>query len=145
MITRPEVLVRAATIWPLATVDYDSQKHHPGSGYRQDAAGFISMCWGIPLGPAGAPTIISLDTAGHLYEVPAMKLLPGDALGLCGPAAGAQGHLVLFESWHQGDPTTNTMTVWSHEAGAKGPRRLLRSWPGHPWRAYRYSRIVEGA
>lgn len=144
MITRPETLARAASIWPLATVEYNPNKKHPGDGYRQDAAGFLSMCWNIPIVHPGGPTIVSLDTEGHVYEIPPAKLRQGDAIGLCGPIAGSTtGHLILFESWHQNNPATNTMTVWAHEPNVLGPRCLLRSWPGHPWRAYRYAHIVD--
>lgn len=145
MITRPEILVRSASLWPQGTVKYDPAKRHQPDGYRQDSAGFISMCWNIPPGSQGGPSIVTLDTDGWMYGIQPRQLRAGDALGVAGPGAGTSGMLVLFEAWVNGDPATNMIITWDHLPDIKGPLRRVRPWPGSQWHCYRFMHVVDGA
>lgn len=145
MIVRPEILRRAASIWPQGTVEYNPAARHQPDGYRQDSAGFISMCWNIAPGVQGGPSIVSLDTEGWMYGIQPLQLRPGDAIGVAGPGAGTSGMLVLFESWANNNPATNMILTWAHLPGEHGPLRRLRPWPGSRWHCYRYMHVVDGA
>ncbi|WP_412542614.1 hypothetical protein R8Z50_09015 [Longispora sp. K20-0274] len=71
-VTRADVLHRAATLWPTGSVPYSQDHLHPGTGYRQDCSGFVSMCWVIPLGADGSwggMNTVSLVTDGWMSPI----------------------------------------------------------------------------
>jgi len=148
-ITRNRVLVRARYGWPQKTVPFHKTGFHQPDGYRTDAAGYLSMCWDIPLGVKnswGGLSTVSMDTDGWCHEVDPMDLKPGDALGLLGHGSVGPdgGTIVLFESWLNGDYTTNYAITWEMLPDASpGPVRRQRPYEGHRWHSYRFRDIVD--
>lgn len=140
MVARAEVLTRAAIIWTPHTVPYSQSAVHQPDGYRQDCSGYVSMCWALP--PAGENTV-TLVTEGHMTEIAVDELLPGDAVGLCGPGtAGDAGHVQLFERWLNDDPNDSRYYCWQQSGGRKGPTHDLVDWTDG-YRAYRFRGIEE--
>lgn len=149
MITRTEVLHRAATLWPTGTVPYSQSKIQQPTGYRQDCSGFLSMCWGIPLGSGswGGENTATLVTEGWMREIAPSDLRPGDAVGICGPgSAGDAGHIVLFEKWVNNDPADDHYWLWEQAGGQRGPVHRIVDYP-YPspgtWKAYRFRDITD--
>ncbi|MGY0235999.1 hypothetical protein [Longispora urticae] len=151
-VTRAEILSRAARLWPTGTVPYAQDRIHGPTGYRQDCSGFVSMCWAIPVdshGSFGGMNTVSLVTAGWMREIPAADLLPGDAVGICGPGTGGDdGHIVLFERWLNDIDTDDRYFGYEQAGGSDGPLHRVIRWPydgsGGPWKAYRFRDISEG-
>jgi hypothetical protein len=140
------VLLRAKYGWPKQSVPFDPNAFHQPDGYRQDAAGFASMCWDIPTylpGSWGGMTTVTLDSGGWVYEIPPKDLLPGDALGLCGPGtSGAGGVIVIFEKWLGDTPDTGYAITWEQLPEASpGPVQRARPY-SFQWHAYRFRDIV---
>ncbi len=152
MVTRSEVIHRAATLWPTGTVPYSQSKTQQPTGYRQDCSGYISMCWGIPLnsGSYGGENTVTLVTEGWMHEIAPADLQPGDAVGICGPgSAGDAGHIVLFEKWLNDIPSDDHYWMWEQAGGQNGPIHRVANYPyGGPvgsWKAYRYRDITDTA
>ena len=151
MVTRGEVISRARTAWRPGTVVYDQGQLHD-SGYRQDCSGYVSMCWGIPpseKGGWGGQSTVTLVTNGYMREIPPADLLPGDAVGVCGPGTGGDaGHIVIFERWANDDPANDDYWLWEQAGGPPGPQNRVVTYPyGGPWgdwKAYRFRDITEG-
>jgi hypothetical protein len=137
MVTRAVVLERAATIWPYQTVPYSMTRIHQPDGYRQDCSGFASLCWAIPPGQWGGENTESLVTKGWMSEIAKADLLPGDAVGLCGPGTlGAAGHIQIFERW-----TDTGLVIWEQAGGTVGPRKRTIKAIAAGYRAYRFRDI----
>lgn len=152
MITRAEVLHRAATLWPAGTVPYSQTQIQQPTGYRQDCSGFASMCWAIPLdsGSYGGENTVTLVTEGWMSEIAPADLQPGDAVGICGPgSAGDSGHIVLFEKWLNDIDSDDHYWMWEQAGGQSGPVHRVVNYPyGGPtgsWKAYRFRDISDGA
>lgn len=152
-ITRSETIRRAATMWAANSVPYSQDTIHQPDGYRQDCSGFVSMCWGIPASAApggwGGLNTVTLLTGGWMFEISPGDLMPGDAVGICGPNTGGDdGHIVLFERW--ASDAENEDRYWAYEqaGGGPGPRHRIISYPydgsGGTWRAYRFRDITDG-
>lgn len=152
-ITRSEVIRRAATMWPGYSVPYSQDTIHPGTGYRQDCSGFVSMCWGIP--PQAAPggwgglNTVTLVTGGWMREISPSDLQPGDAVGICGPNTGGDdGHIVLFERWASDAEDESRYWAYEQAGGGPGPRHRIIAYPyggsSGAWRAYRFRDITDG-
>jgi hypothetical protein len=102
VITRDEVIERAATVWPLGHVPY-SQTTVRNPGWRTDCSGYASMC--LDLAKPGLNTV-TLVTEGHISEITRDQLRPGDRVGHCGEGtAGDAGHVVVFDRWETGHDT----------------------------------------
>lgn len=132
---------RAGTIWDPGTVPYSQSTLHQPDGYRQDCSGYVSMCWMLPLNQSwGGESTVTLVTEGWMTEISRSELLPGDAIGLCGPGtAGNAGHIQLVEKF---DAATGLLTIWEQAGGTMGPiRRSIRQWPSG-YKAYRFKGIT---
>lgn len=153
MVTRAEVIQRAQTLWKPGTVPYSQNTIHPGTGYRQDCSGFASMCWAIPLNVKnswGGLNTVTLVTDGWIKEIAPAELMPGDAVGICGPgSAGDAGHIVIFDRWLNDDPNNDDYWLYEQAGGRSGPVRRVLTYPyGGPWgqwKAYRLKGISDGA
>lgn len=150
-ISRSEVIHRAATMWPAGTVPYSQDTIHPGTGYRQDCSGFVSMCWAIspnasPGGWGGLNTV-TLVTGGYMSEINPADLKPGDAVGICGPNTGGDdGHIVIFERWYNDDPADDRYWCFEQMGGTKGPTHRVITYPypsSGPWKSYRFRDITD--
>lgn len=149
--SRAEIIDRARTMWPTGTVPYSQSAIGP-HGYRQDCSGFVSMCWGIPpseKGGWGGQSTTTLVSNGYMYPIQPDDLLPGDAIGICGPgSAGNNGHIVLFEKWVNDDDIDDNR-YWTYEQSGDhvGPLHRIIEYPYDdapgPWRAWRYNGIEE--
>lgn len=148
-ITRHRVLLRARYGWPKETVPFNKIAFHQPDGYRTDAAGYVCMCWDIPLHVPhswGGLSTISMESDGWAYEIDPMEMLPGDALGLLGQGSVGTdgGTIVLFESWLNNDFTTNYAITWEMLPDASpGPVRRARPYDRHKWHSYRFRDIVD--
>lgn len=151
-ITRSEVLRRAREMWRPGTVPYSQNTIHQPTGYRQDCSGFVSMCWGIPPSAAGGwggQSTVTLVTQGWMREIRPTDLMPGDAVGICGPgSAGDDGHIVLFERWASAAENESAYWMYEQAGGRAGPVHRAVEYPyGGPtgaWRAYRFRDIIDG-
>lgn len=151
MISRDQVLRRASTFWTKGSIPYDQGRIEAMSGYRQDCSGYVSMCWGIPPnaqpGGWGGLNTVTLVSGGWMTEIPRDQLRPGDAVGLCGPGTrGDAGHIVIFERWHDDDPSTGRYWCWEQAGGQHGPVHRLITYPypggGSAWKAWRFRDIA---
>lgn len=147
-ISRKRVLLRARYGWPQASVPFNNEIHQP-SGYRQNALGYLSMCWGIPPHDprtSGGADSIRMETDGWAYQIDARELKAGDALGLLGPSSvdTIGGVLVLFEHWAEHNPATGYAMTWQHlPTHTPGPNRALQPYDSIRWRCYRFRDIVD--
>lgn len=145
MITRTQVMLRARFGWPRKAVPFDNKIIHPTSGYRTNSAGYVSMCWDIPLNAprsSGGMSTVTLLTDGWVKEIYRHELKPGDAVGYLGPdsmTADGNAVIVIFEKWLSGD----TALTWEHlpQFGA-GPDQHARP-VDHQWHCYRFKDIVD--
>lgn len=145
-ITRTRVLFRAKYGWPRKSVPFDQNAFHQPDGYRQNAAGFVSMCWDIPLTSprnTGGPNIVTLATDGYAIEIDRDELKPGDAIGYLGPDAidADGGVIVLFDRWLNAEQ--KLAATWDHlPVVGLGPDQ--RGWNvDFRWHAYRYRDIID--
>lgn len=148
MITRSEVIKRAATMWKPGTVPYSQERIEPATGYRQDCSGFASMCWNLPRGYYGGLNTVTLATGGYMHEIDPSDLKPGDAVGICGPgSAGDDGHIVIFERWANDDPDDNYYWMYEQAGGQRGPVHRMVDYPyggsGAAWKAWRLNTITD--
>ncbi|MGW4648464.1 FG-GAP-like repeat-containing protein [Kitasatospora sp. NPDC004289] len=90
-ITRSEVLARAES-WVGLGLSYSWTTTH--QGYRQDCSGYVSMAWRLSTPGLDTTSFIPSGTASWIGKE---QLQPGDAL--LNDAAGAYGHIALFERW----------------------------------------------
>lgn len=147
-ISRTSVLLRGRYGWPHGTVPFSKTTFHAPDGYRQDAAGFISMCWDIPLNVAhswGGLSTVSLETDGWAYEIPPLELKAGDAIGYLGPYSvdNDGGVIVLFENWLNNDHTTGyALTYQQLPENSPGPVYRARPFDRR-WHCYRFRDIVD--
>jgi hypothetical protein len=114
------VLARAAT-WNGGPVPYLSSNDPTTllDGYRRDCSGYASMALGLP-GPG-------LDTAGlAARSTPVQKtdLRPGDLL--INVAAGAAGHVVIFDRWTD---ATMSSYVGYEQSGDGGTHHRVIPYP----------------
>jgi hypothetical protein len=92
------------------------------------------MCWGIPPdaepGGWGGLNTVTLVTGGYISEIHPSTLLPGDAVGICGPGTGGNdGHIVIFEKWYNNDPDDDRYWLYEQAGGRKGPVRRVVTYP----------------
>lgn len=143
-ISRKEVLLRARYGWPFQSVEFSTVTMHQPDGYRQDALGYLSMCWDIPLharGSRGGMNPINMEE--WVVEIQPINLLPGDAIGLLGPSSSGPDTAALFEEWIDRNASPPYALTWEMLSDASpGPVRRARPY-GHPWRAYRFRDIVD--
>lgn len=134
MSTRNDVLWNTTHIWAPGTVPYSQSAIHYPDGYRQDCSGYVSLCW--QSGPQGGSTVTLVED-GTMYAIAEDQLLPGDAVGYCGPGTwGDYGHIQTFEGW-DGDG----YWVWEQTGGGWGPHHNFYS--GRPsWYGYSGWRFV---
>lgn len=141
---RSAVIARTATLWPYASVPYSQSARWHG-GYRQDCSGFVSGLWALPMdGPGswGGYNTVDLVTMGLMVEIQPSQLLPGDAVGICGPNTGGNdGHITLFEKWYNDIPGDDRYWMWEQAGGTNGPRRRLVSYPWAPYKSWRLKTI----
>lgn len=130
------VAVQNSYAWPDGTVPYQQWGNASPTGDRPDCSGYVgNCCWGI--GPE--VNTVSLVTDGWMYEIDPKDLLPGDALGKCGPGtAGNDGHIQLFLGF------TNSGLFIAEQSGGLGPQHhtVKRITPGY--KAYRFKAIEQG-
>lgn len=92
---------------------------------------------------------VSLVTNGWMYEIKPSDLLPGDAVGICGPGTGGDdGHVVLFERWISDADDESAYWLIEQAGGRMGPVRRAVEYPygygtGAPWRAFRFRDITD--
>lgn len=148
-ITRERVMARARFGWEFGTMAFDQQAAHTASGYRTDAAGFVSMCYDIPLDAPHSMrglSTITLLTDGWFVELPSWhELLPGDLIGNLGLGSldADGGTVVIFEEWLGGNKENGYAVTIEHLAiSAPGPARRARALD-HRWHSYRYVNLVE--
>lgn len=157
-LTREQVMLRTRFGWPAGTVPFSKTAffnakdstitENSRSGYRCDAAGFVSMAWGIPLFAPhsfGGMSVVTLLTDGWCYEIKGTDLKPGDAVGQLGPnTMDADGGVVgIFEGWLNDDMSHGYALVWEILPGSSpGPQRKGRVFDFR-WHAYRFKDIVD--
>ncbi|MFI0167602.1 hypothetical protein [Streptomyces sp. NPDC017095] len=90
-LTRAEVIDRAAS-WVGLGLDYSWTKTY--QGYRQDCSGYVSMAWDLDTPGLDTTSFVPSGVASWIGKE---DLKPGDAL--LNDAAGASGHIVLFDGW----------------------------------------------
>lgn len=148
-ITRSDVLRRAHTVWPMGQVPYSQDAIHTPDGYRQDCSGYVSAAWQIPPdGPGcwGGFNTVTMLSDGYADPIDPNALLPGDAIGLCGPGtAGDAGHIQLFVQWDNSDPTDNGHTVIEQTGGRSGPHITHYPQWTAGYRAFRLRGILSDA
>src|SRR5690349_9379280 len=124
MIRRDEVIRRAQTLWPLGHVEYSMDQFR--DGWRRDCSGFVSMCLNIPSvtpGFFGGLNTVSFVTSGLVSRIQKEELQRGDLVGLLGPGtAGADGHVVIFETW--ADPDHKAYFGYEQVHGGPKHRRI---------------------
>lgn len=147
-IARSDVLLRGRYGWPQGTVPFSKSDFHQPDGYRTDAAGFLSMCWDIPLTAThswGGMSTVTLLTEGWVKEIKGDELLPGDAIGFCGPGSmdSDGGVILLFEGWLNDNPDLGYALTWEMlPATSPGPGRRARPFDFR-WHAYRFRDIID--
>lgn len=128
---------------------FNKAAFHAGDGYRTDAAGYVSMCWDIPLhapGSWGGLNTLSMEIDGWAREIKPTDLKPGDAIGLLGPGSVGPdgGTIVLFEEWLHGDPQWGYAIVWQMMPDSDpGPARRARPFDKNRWHSYRFRDIED--
>ncbi|MFF3976690.1 FG-GAP-like repeat-containing protein [Streptomyces sp. NPDC001828] len=97
-ISRSEVITRAKT-WTDAAVPYSQTSYLTsyGNKYRTDCSGFVSMAWNLATSASNnwgetTPTLMNFTSS-----IGKDDLKPGDIL--LNPAAGNDGHVVIFNGW----------------------------------------------
>lgn len=145
-ITRARVMLRTKYGWPRKNVSFEPTVFNRPDGYRRDAAGYVSMCWDIPLNAPrsyGGMTTVTLLTDGWASEIKPAELEAGDAVGYLGPdSVDADGGLILiFERWL--DRAQGIAMTWEFHKGVNpGPDLRLRP-INFQWHAYRFKDIVD--
>lgn len=141
MITRAEILRRSVELWPKLSITYSQsvlRSNTEGVKYRTDCSGYLSLCWGIaPNGPGcwGGGSTVTLVTHGYMYEIPWSDLLPGDAIGECGPnTGGAGGHIML---WLSGGKAPGARALVRDFGSTPGWKERTVTIPG-VYKAYRF-------
>jgi len=136
MPTRDEILTRRA-LWPLGTIPYSQIAVDPATGYRQDCSGGVSMCWATA--KPGQSTVTLLPDV--MAEITPAELLPGDAIGHCGPGTGGDaGHIMLFLGW-----TQTGLMIWEQAGGPPGPaERHIKAIPAG-YKPYRLNGVTDMA
>ncbi|MET9414584.1 VCBS repeat-containing protein [Streptomyces klenkii] len=122
-ISREEVITRART-WsdqavPYSQVSYLTQYGHK---YRTDCSGFVSMAWNLATSSAnnwGETTPTLTDFTSSIGKE---DLKPGDIL--LNPAAGNDGHVVIFNGWKD---AAHTQYDAFEEAGGSTGRAVHRT------------------
>ena len=148
LITRTRVIMRAKYGWDRKTVPFSRTELHKPDNYRQDAAGFISMCFKIPLdapGSWGGLNTVNLFTDGWFYEIQPHDLAPGDVVGYLGKDSidVDGGTAVVFEKWLNDDQSLGLALTWEHLAvTSPGPDQRARP-IDFRWHAYRYAGITD--
>lgn len=148
-ITRARVMLRARYGWPQETVPFHKTGFHAPDGYRTDAAGYVSMCWDIPLHVPhswGGLNTMSLETDGWAYEIKPTELKPGDAIGLLGQGSVGPdgGTIIIFEEWLHGNPDFGYAVTWQMmPISSPGPSRRAIPFDKNTWHSYRYREIVD--
>lgn len=148
MITRNRVMIRTRYGWAQETVEFGKTAFHEGDGYRTDAAGYVSMCWDIPLNAPhswGGLSTVTLETDGWAYEISPTDLKAGDAIGLLGPGSVGTdgGTIIMFENWLNDNPDFGYAICWQMLPGSLGPVRRARPFDKHMWHSYRFRDIVD--
>jgi hypothetical protein len=146
--TRQWVMLRAKFGWPKETVPFGKTLFHQPDGYRQDAPGFISMVYGIPLNAQnswGGLSTVTLLTDGWLEEIDPRDLKRGDCIGYCGPGSvdGDGGVVVLFDGWFDNNPALRYAMTYEQMPDVQlGPVYRARPFDFR-WHAYRLKGIVD--
>ncbi|MCX4547615.1 VCBS repeat-containing protein [Streptomyces sp. NBC_01387] len=106
-LTRTEVMSRAASWVDLGLV-YSNTAYY--QGYRMDCSGYASMAWKL-----GTSLVTgTFNSSGVTEDITKAELKAGDALN--NPAAGAQGHIALFEKWTD----SSKSAYWGYEFSGSG-------------------------
>ena len=151
-------MLRTRYGWPTGTVPFSKTHFYnaktgqvvddPRHGYRCDAAGFVSMAWGIPLfvpHSYGGMSVVTLLTDGWCEEIKGTDLQQGDAIGSLGPnTMDADGGVVgIFEGWLEDNPGHGYALVWELLPGSSpGPQRKARVFDFR-WHAYRLKGVLD--
>jgi hypothetical protein len=143
-ITRRRVLLRARFGWPRRTVPFNQDDLHQPDGYRQNAPGFVSMCYNIPISARnwGGANIVTLLTDGWMREIDPSEVLPGDAIGELGPNGVEPdgGVILIFDSWL--DLGSRMAFAWTHlPIVGLGPDLRGRA-IDYKWHYYRYTHLL---
>lgn len=142
-------MLRARYGWPQGTVPFNKTAFHDGDGYRTDAAGYVSMCWDIPLhapGSWGGLNTMSMEVDGWAKEIQPTELQGGDAIGLLGQGSVGPdgGTIIIFEEWLNGDPDLGYAVCWQMLPETNlGPVRRARPFDKNKWHSYRFRDLVE--
>jgi hypothetical protein len=133
-ITRSEVLARANT-WAASPREYSQSVIDPSTGYRQDCSGYVSMA--LHLSTPGRSTVNLPDV---MHVIGKEELRPGDLVMNGGPGTGGDaGHVMIFERWANGDHSR----LVAYEQTPPRTMHHERSYPGSPYKAYRYNNITD--
>ncbi|MFF8769637.1 hypothetical protein [Kitasatospora sp. NPDC015120] len=97
-ISRSETISRAAS-WVGIGLNYNWNTTH--QGYRTDCSGYVSMAWHLATPGLDTTSFVPSGVASWITKD---QLKPGDAL--LNDAAGASGHVVLFEGWTDSSRTS---------------------------------------
>lgn len=142
-------MIRTRYGWAQGTVPFSKTAFHEGDGYRTDAAGYVSMCWDIPLHAPhswGGLSTLSLESDGWAYEIDPRDMKAGDALGLLGQGSVGSdgGTIIMFESWLNNDPDLGYVVAWEMlPEHPLGPVRRARPYNKNVWHSYRFRDIAD--
>ncbi|MFE1554866.1 FG-GAP repeat domain-containing protein [Streptomyces sp. NPDC058734] len=132
--TRSQVIARARS-WVGIGLVYGGGRYH--GGYRQDCSGYVSMAWDLD----DSLTTDAFEPRGTVYSIGKSDLKAGDALLDNDP--GADGHVVLFEKWANGDKTQ----YWGFDFTPSGVHHRVYDYPYYPgygpFTPVRYKNIVD--
>jgi hypothetical protein len=133
-ISRSEVIARGE-IWAQSPRFYSQEVIDPATGYRQDCSGFVSMA--LHLSPPGRSTI---NLPGVAHIIGKEELMQGDLIMNGGPGTGGDnGHVMIFDRWASSD---HRMVVVYEQTPPHTFHHAV-SYPGGPFKPYRYNNIVD--
>jgi hypothetical protein len=87
------------------------------------------------------PGLSTVTLPNFTYVISKNELKAGDLVMNGGPGtAGANGHVIIFEKWANSQQTA----FWAYEQTPPYAQYHIIQYPGSPYKAYRYSKIVDG-
>ncbi|MFE2356946.1 FG-GAP-like repeat-containing protein, partial [Streptomyces parvulus] len=142
-ITRAEVINRAKT-WVAAGVPYSMTSYRTDANgtYRTDCSGFVSMAWHLKSSSANNYGETTGTLLNFTSSIDKDSLKPGDIL--LNPAAGASGHVVIFNGWTDSSRTSYDAYEQAGSTGAVHRTIPYPYWSGHgTFSPRRYDHIVD--
>ncbi|MDA4891935.1 FG-GAP-like repeat-containing protein [Streptomyces sp. MS2A] len=142
-ISRAEVISRAKT-WVDAGVPYSMTSYRTDANgtYRTDCSGFVSMAWHLRSSSANNYGETTGTLLNFTSSIDKNSLKPGDIL--LNPAAGANGHVVIFNGWTDSSRTSYDAYEQAGSTGAVHRTIPYPYWSGHgTFSPRRYNNIVD--